>query len=500
MQHSRMPDGFAPTQTRHSSDDGIALYLRGLTLLRDGDPEDAACLLFQALRRQPAHPGMRRNLIRALLAARRFDQVLPQADAALAADPDNAELHYARGTALNALGRATAACAAFHRAVLARPDFAPAWVNWGNASVDLDELDAAEGFYRTAIQHDPALVEAYASLAYVLTRQGNLTQAIAACDEAIRLRPDFVQAHWNRAIALLTAGDYTRGLAAYEWRKRHPVYRRDFSPMPTAEWDGNDPAGRRILVRGEQGMGDAIHFARYLPAIRQRGGIPIFACHAALKPLIDAMPGVETCEPDDCPPHDAWIDQMSLALRLGTMPYPRGYLTADPRDWTDRLGRRDGEWLVGLALAGNPDTPTDRRRSVPAELTRTLPAIDHVRFVNLQHGKQAARLPLPDLTGLLPDYAATAGLIAALDLVICADTSIAHLAGALGKPTWLLLPTDPDWRWMLGHEDSPWYASIRIIRQTRPKDWQGVLDRVFTGLADYDCPRAVAVESLYTAA
>jgi tetratricopeptide (TPR) repeat protein len=123
-----MPDG----SVRH--DDGTELYLRGLTTLRDGDPADAACLLFQALRRQPAHPGMRRNLIRALLAARRFDQLLPQVDTALAADPDNAELHFARGTALNALGRPTAACAAFHRSVLARPDFAPAWLNWGNAS------------------------------------------------------------------------------------------------------------------------------------------------------------------------------------------------------------------------------------------------------------------------------------------------------------------------------------------------------------------------------
>jgi tetratricopeptide (TPR) repeat protein len=495
-----MPDGFAPTQTPETVDDGIALYLRGLTMLRDGDPGDAACLLFQALRRQPAHPGMRRNLIRALLAARRFDQVLPQADAALAADPDNAELHFARGTALNALGRHTAACAAFHRSVLARPDFAPALLNWGNASVDLDDLDAAEGLYRAAIQQDPTLVEAHASLAYVLTRRGNLTQAIAACDAAIRLRPDFAQAQWNRAIALLTAGDYTTGFAAYEWRKRHPAYRRDFPSMSTLEWDGSDPAGRRILVRGEQGMGDAIHFARYLAAIQARGGTPILACHAALAPLIDTMPGVETCAPDACPTHDAWIDQMSLALRLGTIPYPEGYLTADPRGWATRLGRRDGDLLVGLALAGNPDTPTDRRRSVPAELTQVLPAIDQVRFINLQHGKQASRLALPDLTGSLPDYAATAELIAALDLVICADTSIAHLAGALGKPTWLLLPTDPDWRWMLGRDDSPWYASIRIIRQTRPRDWGGVLDRVFADLATYDCPRVEAVDSLYTAA
>jgi tetratricopeptide (TPR) repeat protein len=476
-----MPDG----SVRH--DDGTELYLRGLTTLRDGDPSDAACLLFQALRRQPAHPGMRRNLIRALLAARRFDQVLPQVDTALAADPDNAELHFARGTALNALGRPTAACAAFHRSVLARPDFAPAWLNWGNASVDLDDLDAAEGLYRAAIQQDATLIEAHASLGYVLTRQGRLTEAIAACDAAIRLRPDFAQAQWNRAIALLTAGDTANGFAVYEWRKRHPAYAADFSPMPTPEWDGTDPAGRRILVRGEQGMGDAIHFARYLAAIAAQGGTPILSCHATLAPLIATMPGVETCAPDAIPPHDAWIDQMSLALRLGTIPYPGGYLTANPCNW---LPRRNGERLVGLALAGNPNTPTDRRRSVPADLTATLPAIPGVRFVNLQHGQQAARLPLPDLTDRLPDYAATASLIAALDLVICADTSVAHLAGALGKPTWLLLPADPDWRWMLGRDDSPWYASIRIVRQTRPRDWSGVLNRVFADLAS----------GLYTAA
>jgi hypothetical protein len=142
------------------------------------------------------------------------------------------------------------------------------------------------------------------------------------------------------------------------------------------------------------------------------------------------------------------------------------------------LGRK-----IGLALSGNPTNPSNHRRSVPAALMRELPAIGDAQFVNLQHGPGASALPLPDLTKLLPHYAETAALIAALDLVISVDTSVAHLAGALGKPVWLLLPTDPDWRWMLGRADTPWYSSMRLFRQTQAGDWQGLLSRVFGELA-----------------
>lgn len=155
-----------------TADDGSGFYLQGLTLLRNGRADDAAAVLMRALRRQPDHAGMRRNLVRALLAAGRLEAVLPQAEAALALVPDDPELHFARGVALNATGQPTAACAAFHRALTLNPDHAPSWLNWGNASADLDDLEAAEALCRSALRLDPRLTEAHVSLGYVLTRQG----------------------------------------------------------------------------------------------------------------------------------------------------------------------------------------------------------------------------------------------------------------------------------------------------------------------------------------
>jgi len=251
---------------------------------------------------------------------------------------------------------------------------------------------------------------------------------------------------------------------------------------------GGDPAGRTILVRAEQGLGDAIHFARYLPLIRDAGGVPVLLCAPSLLALIQSMPGVRAVSTDaPLPPYDAWTDQMSLPRLMGTtldsIPAAGGYLTADPQRaerWRQRLpaGRK-----IGLVFAGNPRHPGDRRRSIPIELIRPLLEIDGVSFVSLQHGESAAACGLPDLTAWMTDFAETAALIENLDLVISVDTSVAHLAGALGKPTWLMLPAAPDWRWMLHRPDSPWYRSMRLFRQDKPGDWGGVLHRVFDAIS-----------------
>ncbi len=453
--------------------------------LRDGRAEAAAELLQRALRREPGHAGMRRNLVRALLAAGRFEQVVPQADAALDAAPDDAELHFARGSALSALGRSAAACAAFTRAVALRPEHAPSWLNHGNAAADLDDLAGAEALIRTAVRLDPGLAEAQASLGYVLTRLGRVGEALAVLDAAVARWPDFAQAQWNRAVALLLGGDFRRGFEAYEWRKRHPAFRSAFAPLPGPCWDGKPCwdggalSGRTVLVRAEQGMGDVIHCARYLASLREAGGDPVLLCAPSLVPVLGAMPGVRAVA-GGMPAYDAWVDMMSLpGLVGGAIPGSGGYLRADPARvaaWRRRLpaGRR-----VGVAFAGNPAQETDRRRSVPMELVRGLPQIAGLSFVNLQHGAAAAGLGLPDLTPWMTDYGETAALIEACDLVISVDTSVAHLAGALGTACWVLLAASPDWRWGLGRADTPWYDSVRLFRQERAGDWGPVLRTVF---------------------
>ena len=484
MDIARPQPSFIPLE-----EDGQTLYIRGLVALRNGEAEDAVSLLTRALRRQPDHQDMRRNLVRALLVGEHYEQVVIQANAALAAAPNDPELHFARGTALNALGQHTKACAAFARTLALRPDHAASWLNMGNASADLDDIVVAETLYRTAISVDPALAEAHGSLGYLLTVQGRLPEAIEACETAIRVRPDFPQAHWNLAIALLLGGDLPRGFAEYEWRKRHTRYRADFPALPGPCWDGSDPAGRTILVRAEQGFGDAIQFARYLPLIRAAGARAILACSPALVPLIQSM-GIEAVAVEDhVPAHDAWVDQASLphvfGTTLETIPAAEGYLQADPNRVQIWRGRLPPGLKIGIVFSGNPGHKTDRRRSIPLEMTGTLPDSQDWRYVNLHHGKSAADLPLPDLTQWMTDYAETAALIETLDLVITVDTSVAHLAGAMGKPVWVLLPHAPDWRWLLGRTDSPWYRTVRLFRQPAPGDWASVLTQVAQALPSF---------------
>jgi len=314
----------------------------------------------------------------------------------------------------------------------------------------------------------------------VLTRQGRLPDSVKACEAAIALRPDFAQAHWNLAIAALLSGDLPRGFAEYEWRKRHARYRADFPDLPGRPWDGTDAAGQTILVRAEQGFGDVIQFARYLPPIVAMGGTPVLVCAPALVPLMRSVPGVRTvCASDPLPAYDAWIDQVSLPRLFGTtldtIPAADSYLIADPArsaTWRERLprGRK-----IGLVLAGNPAHPGDGRRSIPADHAIRLPEIPGLTFISLRHGGPSGTLGLPDLTAWMTDYAETAALIENLDLVITVDTSVAHLAGALGKPVWILLPHAPDWRWLLGRGDSPWYRSARLFRQPVAGDWTSVL-------------------------
>jgi tetratricopeptide (TPR) repeat protein len=472
-------------------------YLRGLALLRDGSAAAAAAILETVAAALPDHDGVRLNLVRALLSAGAHRRALQAAEAAFVLLPDHAELHFARGTALNALGQPAAARMALQRAVAADPSHAAAHLNLGNACADLDALDAAEAHIRGALVCDPDLPEAHASLGFVLASRGRLEAGMAACDAAIARRPDFAQAHWNLATAALLAGDFTRGFTEYEWRKRHDRYRRDFIDLPGPVWNGADPAGGVILVHAEQGLGDTIQLARYLPLIAARGGRPVLACEASLVPWLATLPGVRVVAKDaPLPGYDAWIEQMSLPRVFGTLPTTipssAGYLATDPARlaaWHARLpvGRR-----IGLAWAGNPLHGNDRRRSLPSPaLTRLVAALrlgaPRAQLVNLQVGPAAAAAGVPDLSPWLTDFAETAALVAALDVVVTVDTAVAHVAGALGVPCWVMLPFAPDWRWLLGREDSPWYASLRLFRQPAPGEWEPVVDAIGRALREDGC-------------
>ncbi len=474
-----------------SPDCAPALFVLGLLALATARAAEAASLLSCANALRPGHPGQRLALCRALLADGRPAEV-PSLATALAADPalppaPRAEAHFLHGSALRALGQHDAAARALSLAVAADPSHAPAHANLGNALADLDRPRAAEAALREATRLDPTLAEAHVSLGHVLGERGADLEAIAACQRAIDLDPDLPAAHWNQGIAHLLAGRLEEGWARYEWRKRR--FPHAYTALPGPHWRGEPLAGRHILVLAEQGFGDAIQLARYLPLLAKRGARVSLRCARPLRPLLRQLDGVTVLDDGPLPAHDLWADQMSLpglfATTLDTIPGPHPYLRAHPAlaaSWRRRLppGR-----TTGLVWAGNPAHSNDRRRSLPPDAVSALAAACAPRLVGLQLGPRAGELAphrIPELGRALASYADTAAVLANLDLLVTVDTSAAHLAGALGVPTWLMLPNAPDWRWMRDRADSPWYPSMRLFRQERAGDWDGVVRQVTAAL------------------
>jgi tetratricopeptide (TPR) repeat protein len=464
---------------------------------------EAADVCRDSLRVQPEAAALWSALAACLLAGGAMAPALTAADAALALDASDAEAWLVRGTVLARNRAWAAALAALTRAAALDPACARAALNHGNALVAMDRLAEAEAYLRRAIALDPQSAEALTSMGFFEASRHRLDEALVWHDRALVVRPEFAEAHSNRAATLLLGGDYARGWPEYEWRKRSPSCSALCWQSSRAEWQGEDLMGRTLLVFCEQGAGDTILCARYLPLLASRGARLVLVCAAALSALLQATPdvvavvargdrGAGVAEGQVVPPYDVWIDQMSLPLRFGTridtVPSPSGYLCAEParvRAWRRALpaGRK-----VGLVWAGNAAHSNDARRSMTLDDCLPLLALTGVRFVSLQCGApagQAARAGLYDPTSRLSDYAETAALIACLDLVIAVDTSVAHLAGALGVPCWLLLPYAAEWRWMVDRADSPWYASLRLFRQQAAGDWGELINRVGAALTGW---------------
>jgi tetratricopeptide (TPR) repeat protein len=419
------------------------------------------------------------------------DEALEMATRGAALAPGLAEARFVQGLAYAALDQPGVAVAALTNCLRLSPDHARAHLALGNALIDLDSISKGEAHLRRAAALDPALPEAHASLGFLLSATGQLPEAIAACDAAIALRPNFARAHWNKSVAQLLAGDFAGGWENYEWRKRHDRFARDFFTLPGREWQGETLEGHTLLVHAEQGLGDTIQFARYLPLLAARGARVVLACASPLIPLLAGMPGVAGVVPKDAalPSYDFWVDQMSLPRLFGTglesIPTPDGYLQADPT-CIAAWGPRHPRPRIGIVWSGNPAHHNDRRRSLPTAALAPLIAVPEVTWISLQKGPRSLEITLQhgvaDLSRRLTDFADTAALIATLDLVIAVDTSVAHLAGALGRPVWVMLPHAPDWRWMTERRDSPWYSSMVLFRQDRPGDWDGVIAQVAAAL------------------
>lgn len=499
-----------------------ALHLLGVLAQQTGHPGPAAELISQAIAVQPGNAFYHSNVAEALRQLGRLEEAEKNARRAIELSPTLAPAHVNLASTLSDMGRYAEAESEYRRALELEPDMPAALTGLGNvsfkrgdvrgaielgrraiaidpnhptahnnlaAAMEKDEqLDEAERYYHRAMQlapNHPEFTSNYGSLIY---SKGNLPEAMRIWEQAVQSQRDHAGAIWNLSLGHLALGNLERGWELHEWRFKIAGGREYWRDYPVPRWDGFDLAGKRILLFPEQGFGDVIMFARYIPILAKMGARVLVHLPSNLVKLFKNMPGVEEVIDfdDPLPPFDTYQALLSvpwiLKTTLQTIPTEVPYLFPDKEkveQFRSRLSDVPGKLKVGLVWAGRPEHPNDRNRSVDPSLLAQLAQVEGVTLISLQKGRSTSDLPgLVDWTAELNDFADTAALIQSLDLVIAVDTSVAHLAGALGKPVWVLLPFMPDWRWMHDREDSPWYPTMRLFRQNKLKDWQSVIARV----------------------
>ncbi|HEX5865900.1 MAG TPA: DUF5672 family protein, partial [Casimicrobiaceae bacterium] len=397
----------------------------------------------------------------------------------LAAEPDNAVAQHFLGVIHYQRGELVTALPLLERAVAAEPREAEFHNNLGLALAAADRETDAIGAYRAALSLKPDHAVAWNNLGLALQAQNEVRAAIDAFRRALALKPDFVQARWNLALALLLDGQFAEGWSEYDARLALPELGRDRHRFPGPLWDGATLSGKTLLVYPEQGLGDAVQFARYATLVADAGARCAIRCPESIAPLLATIPGVAevTRDGEALPRYDAHLPLLSLPRVFGTtsetIPAAVPYIAiSDARRAAARatVVRTRATRAIGLCWAGNAAHGNDRNRSLPLAALTPLFTVPGISWFSLQQDKAAAQIATtPASSAIVPlpaeaPLVATAALIAELDLIITVDTSIAHLAGALARPAWVLLPFAPDWRWQLGRDDSPWYPTLRLFR------------------------------------
>jgi tetratricopeptide (TPR) repeat protein len=466
---------------------------------------------------------------------KRIEEGMQWAGRAIAADPRAAASHYALGRIREAAGRYGEAESSYREATRLDATHARAHNNLGCMLHVQGRLDEALACYRKALELDPSQPEAnqnyaaiardagaqqraiegylqqtlanpsdataFTNLANTYAEFGRQEEALASFDRAIALDPDRAEAHFGRSLVLLLCGDYAQGWKEYEWRLRISAFSAPAHRFAQPMWDGSRIDAGAILVHAEQGFGDLLQFVRYAPRVAERCAGVILECQPELKPLLQGTPGVQRllARGEALPPFKAHVPLMSLPRIFGTtlesIPWQGPYVHADPRrveEWRRVVGSREGARLrVALNWSGNPRFWGNRSRSIPLALLAPLARVAGVSFYSVQKGEAAAQAGAPpagmrlvDLTAQIHDFADTAALLSQMDLFVTVDTAVAHLAGAMGIPTWVILSRVPDSRYHLERSDNPWYPTMRLFRQERDGDWPGVVERVLHALGE----------------
>jgi tetratricopeptide (TPR) repeat protein len=466
-----------------------SLHMLGVIASQCGQPEAAVACINRAIAVRPSAAIFHVNRASALLALGRLDAAEQACRTALRYKRNCAEAYQVLGHVLSDLKQPEDAVAAYREALRHRPDLPDLHNNLGLALRQANRLDEAIEATRAGIRRSPNDSQAIGNLAGMLKELARPAEAEASYRQALRLQPDNATLHVNLAVVLLLAGRLTEGWEEYEWRFRAGAVR--LPPCDRPQWNGEPLAGRTLLIRAEQGLGDTIQFCRYVPSLPQEGRL-ILEVQPGLRRLMSCLPGVSQLVTvgETLPRFDLHCPLLCLPRLADDLGAPVPYLTAEPdrvAAWRARLG--SGGYRIGIAWQGNPTSAAEWGRSVPLHHFLPLARIPGVRLISLQKHDGLDQLQTaPDGLGIEmpgggfdagPDaFVDTAALMQSLDLVVTSDTSIAHLAGALGRPVWVALKHVPDWRWLLEGEELAWYPTMRLFRQTERGNWAGVFERI----------------------
>jgi Flp pilus assembly protein TadD len=500
---------------------------QGLAHHRAGRLAEAIACYRRSVARQPGCFEFHFNLAAALFQSGQFADAAESYRQATRISPNDAEAHYSLGVALQTLGDESSAMQAYVSALRINPDFPQALSNLGALCVDKDDPQTGEGLLRRSLTLDPGNVSAHCNLGGALVKLGNAAGAVESFRSALALdpahaltlcnlgtfldntfddpqgalqcyrmalaaHPDSQIAQFYMGLQHLAAGDFTAGWNGYEARWCRPEFRNTRPALLQPQWRGKDIRGSRILIYREQGLGDTLQFVRYVPMVAALGAEVVLRVQPSLVRLLSSICSssvtVVSSESDEGSDAEWQCPLLSLPLAFGTelatiprdVPYLRAG-SADAATWAQRLPAHG--LRVGLVWAGNPKHTRDRQRSIPLEQLAKLARLPGAQFYSLQKGPAAqdlaaSSLPIVDLAQHIEDFADTAAIVANLDLVIGVDTAVAHLAGALGKPVWLLVPHVGDWRWLRDRADSPWYPTMRLFRQPETGRWDCVLEQI----------------------
>jgi len=508
-----------------------AHYNLGKALKDLGRMEESVASYKKAIDIKPNDVDSHYNLANTLKDMERFDDAMASYRKAISIKPDFAEAHSNLGVVFKELGQLEDAIECYNQALAIYPDYAEAHSNLGLAQQDLGLQDEAMESYRKALAINPQFAEVHSNLGLALQDQGQVEEAMECYYKALEIKPDHAQAHNNLGLAFqelgqmdraaqsyntalsfapdspeahnnmglfqLLMGDFENGWENCAWRWQTGDKPAEPRQYDAPFWEGEPLEGKTVFIYPEQGLGDTLQFARYLPIIEAGGGNVVFEIPSPLHRLFEKSDFAkymvkegEVPQQFDC--HAPLLDiPQFMKTTFDTIPVQESYYVVEPelqKQWVERLAR-DEKFRVGIVWAGNPEHKNDHNRSIDPALFQLMTDLADVSVYSLQVGKdgEAKSVFGTQVTDLAPhfkNFADTAAAISQLDLVVSVDTSIIHLAGALGRPVWTLLPFIPDWRWLMEREDSPWYPSMRLFRQQTRGDWNGVLQDMLHALQD----------------